>query len=228
MSYTERSRQATVVAYKETNAVLRNTYWLLALSLVPTVIGSLLALNMQWYLYMRGFTGVLIFFGATFGTMFLIQKNRDNAMGVVFLLLFTFIMGVFLSSALAVAQLFSNGGELITLAFVGTLAVLVTMATVATVAKRDFGFMAQTLTIGAVVLIVLSIANVFLHLPALSLAVSAMAIVIFSAFLLIDLQRVVRGGETNYIMATLSIYLDLYNIFVSLLNILLAVAGRRD
>lgn len=208
------------------NQVLRNTYFLLALSMVPTVIGALLGLALQ--INMTGFAGILIFFAVSFGAFYLIGKNRDNAMGVVFLLAYTGFMGLWLSQILSIALMFVNGGQLIAMAAGGTALIFFSLATVATVTKRDFSFLGKFLFVGLIIAIVASIANIFLQLPAMSIMISVVALFIFSAYILYDVQRVVNGGETNYVTATLAIYLDIYNVFISLLNILMIFAGRRD
>jgi modulator of FtsH protease len=123
----------------------------------------------------------------------------------------------------------SNGTQLVMFAFGGTAVVFGTMATLASTIKRDLSGMAKFMFIGVVILLVASLANIFLKLPALMLTISVVAIVIFSAFMLIDLQRVVNGGETNYVSATLAIYLDVYNVFSNLLAIFgIFGGGSRD
>jgi modulator of FtsH protease len=144
---------------------------------------------------------------------------------VALLLGFTFFMGVMLSRLLGFVLGLNNGAQLIMVAFGGTAVVFGTMATLATTLKRDLSGMQKWLFTGAIVILVAAVANIFLHLPALMLAVSVMAVVIFSAFMLVDLQRVVNGGETNYVSATLAIYLDVYNVFSNLLMILSAFSG---
>jgi modulator of FtsH protease len=123
---------------------------------------------------------------------------------------------------------FSNGVALISIAFGGTAAILFTMASIATVSSRDFSGMGKWLMIGVIVILVAAIANIWLQLPALQLTISAIAIGIFSAFILYDVQRIVNGGETNYVTATLALYLDVYNIFVNLLSLLGILGGERD
>lgn len=211
------------------NRVMRNTYWLLAISLIPTVLGALVGLNTginQMMAVSPGVSAILFLVGA-FGMMLLIERNKNSSLGVVFLLAFTFFMGLMLSRMLGFVLGMANGSQLIMLAFGGTAAVFGTMATIATTTKRDFSHLQKFLMIGVVILIVASLANIFLQLPALMLTVSVMAIGIFSVLLLVDLQRVVNGGETNYISATLAVYLDVYNIFVNLL-MLLGIFGGRD
>ena len=204
------------------NRVLRNTYWLLAISLIPTVLGAAVGMTSGLNQIMAtspGMTAIFFLIGA-FGLMFAIEKNKDSSLGVGLLLLFTFFMGVMLSRLLGFVLGMSNGTQLVMFAFGGTAIVFGTMATLASTIKRDLSGMAKFMFIGVVILIVASLANIFLKLPALMLTISVVAIVIFSAFMLIDLQRVVNGGETNYVVATLAIYLDVYNVFSNLLAIL--------
>lgn len=212
------------------NRVLRNTYWLLALSMVPTVLGAWLGVATGLSLAMAASPGmtVLLFFVVAFGLMFAIERFKNSAAGVGLLLAFTFFMGVMLSRLIGFVLGFSNGASLIMLAFGGTGLVFAAMATVATVSKRDFSGMGRWLLAGVCVLLVASVANIWLQLPALVLTVSTLAIVIFSAFMLVDIQRVVNGGETNYITATLAIYLDLYNVFTNLLSLLGIFGGNRN
>jgi modulator of FtsH protease len=207
--------------------VLRNTYWLLALSMIPTVFGAYVGIQTRLPI-MGGGLGLLLFFAVAFGFIFAIEKTKNSAAGVPVLLGFTFFMGLMLTPLLRYTLGFTNGGALIMGAFGGTAAVFAAMATVATVSKRDFSGMGSWLFAGTIVLLLASVANIFLHLAALQLVVLVMAMGIFSAWLIYDVQRVVNGGETNYITATLSIYLDLYNIFTALLQLLGIGFGDRD
>jgi modulator of FtsH protease len=212
------------------NAVLRNTYWLLALSLIPTVLGAWagIAFNFAGVMGARpGMTAIVFLVGA-FGLMFAIERNKNSGVGVALLLAFTFFMGLMLSRLLAFVLGFGNGVALISMAFGGTAVIFGAMATIATVSKRDFSGMGKWLMMGALVILLAAVANIFLQLPAMMLAISVLAIVIFSAFMLFDVQRVVNGGETNYISATLAIYLDLYNVFSNLLAIFGIFGGSRD
>lgn len=202
------------------NRVLRNTYMLLAISMIPTVAGAWLSLKLGLNQILSPGISMIVFFAGAFGLMFLIERNKNSSAGVGFLLLFTFFMGIMLSRMLGYVLSLGDGANLIMLAFGGTAAIFAAMAAIATTTKRDFTHLHKTLIIGAVVIIVAAIANVFLQIPALTLTISLLAIVIFSAFMLVDLQRIVNGGETNYISATLSLYLSIYNVFVSLLSIL--------
>ena len=212
------------------NRVLRNTYWLLALSMIPTVLGAWAGIffNVAGVMGARPGMTMIVFLVGAFGLMFAIERNKDTGVGVALLLAFTFFMGVMLSRLLAYVLGFSNGVSLITMAFGGTALIFGAMATVATVSKRDFSGMGRWLMIGAIVILVAAIANVFLQMPALMLAVSVLAIVIFSGFMLFDVQRVINGGETNYVTATLAIYLDVYNVFSNLLALFGIFGGSRD
>ena len=211
------------------NRVLRNTYMLLALSMVPTVLGALLGVQLN-FSFMAGspFISFMLFMGIAFGFMWGIEKNKDSGLGVALLLGFTFFMGLMLSRILQVALGFSNGSSMIAMAAAGTGAIFFTMATVATVSKRDFSNMGKFLFIGMIVVLLAGVANIFFQIPALSLAISAAAVMIFSAYILYDISRIVQGGETNYVSATLSVYLNIYNVFVSLLNLIMAFTGDRD
>lgn len=211
------------------NRVLRNTYMLLALSMVPTVIGAMVGIQMQFsFLAGSPFIAFMLFLGIAWGFMYGIERNKNSGLGVALLLGFTFFMGLMLSRILQVALGFSNGGSMITLAAGGTGAVFFTMATIASVSKRDFSNMGKFLFVGMIVVLLAIVANIFLQIPALSLAISAAAVMIFSAYILYDLSRIVQGGETNYVSATLAVYLDIYNVFVSLLHLIMAFTGERD
>jgi FtsH-binding integral membrane protein len=170
----------------------------------------------------------LLMFAAMLGSLFVVTRLRNSGWGVVALFGFTFIAGVFLTPILTVAAGVRNGGQLVALAGGMTAAIFFAMAAIATVTKKDFSFMGKFLFVGVILLIVASLANLFLQIPALSLTVSAIAVLIFSAYILYDVSNIVRGGETNYIMATMGLFLNVYNIFISLLNILLAFSGNRD
>ena len=211
------------------NKVLRNTYMLLALSMVPTVAGALIGVQTGFSLFSGSpMVSFLVFMGIAFAFMWGIERTKQSATGVVLLLGFTFFMGLMLAGILRVALGFSNGGSLIATAAGGTGAIFFTLAGIATVTKKDFGFLGKFLFIGLVVVILASLANIFFQIPALSLTVSAVAVLIFSGYILYDIGRIVNGGETNYISATLAVYLDVYNVFVNLLNLLMILSGRRD
>jgi len=206
--------------------VLRNTYWLLAASMLPTVLGAMAGVLFQVPVP-RGIFGFVVFMAVAYGFIWGIEKNKNSGVGVGLLLGFTFFMGLLMTPLLTRTLGFSNGGSLIMLAFGGTATVFAVLASIATVSKRDFSAMGKWLMAGVIVLILASVANIVLGLSTLSIVISVMAIGIFSAFILYDVQRIVNGGETNYISATLSLYLSVYNIFTSLLS-LLGLGGSRE
>jgi modulator of FtsH protease len=207
--------------------VLRNTYWLLALSMIPTVLGAFIGVQTGLALP-GGMLGMVLFLGLAFGFIYAIEKTKNSALGVAVLLGFTFFMGIMLTPILTRTLGFANGGTLIMTAFGGTAAILAVMASIATVSKRDFSGLGKWLLAGVVVLLLASVANIFLGMSALSIVISVMAIAIFSAYILYDVQRIINGGETNYITATLSIYLSVFNIFSNLLALLGIGGGSRE
>ena len=221
---------ATATLGVDRNRVLRNTYWLLALSLLPVVGGAWLGMQLNFFALFQSapIMTPLLMFGAMLGMLFAVTALRNSAWGVAALFGFTFVSGVFLVPILSVAAGLRNGGQLVALAGGMTAAIFFAMATIATVTKRDFSFMGKFLFIGLILLIVASLANLFFQVPAMSLTISAIAVLLFSAYLLYDVSRIVNGGETNYVMATLSIFLSLYNLFTSLLHLLMAFSGERD
>jgi modulator of FtsH protease len=217
------------IALAQRNRVLRNTYWLLALSLVPTVLGAWVGVSTGLIARMGTGMSVLLFLGGAFGFIYAIEKTKNSAAGVPVLLGFTFFMGLMLSRLLSAILGFSNGPSLIMMAFGGTAGVFFAMASLATVIKRDLSGMAKFLFVGVIVLLVAGLMNIFLfQSSALMLTLSVISIGLFSAYMLYDIKQIIDGGETNYISATLAIYLDLYNIFQSLLAILGFAGGERD
>jgi len=212
----------------ERQRVLRNTYWLLALSLLPTVLGAWLGVATGITRSLSGGLGLMVFLGGAFGFMFAIEKTKNSAAGVPVLLGFTFFMGLMLSRLIAMVLGFKNGPELVMTAFGGTAGVFFVMASLATMIKRDLSGMGKWLFVGAMVLMIGAVINVFVGSSAGMMAISVAAIGIFSAFMLYDLKQIMDGGETNYISATLALYLDLFNVFQSLLALLGIFGGERD
>ena len=210
------------------NKVLRNTYWLLALSLVPTVLGAWIGVATGITASLTGFVGLVVFLAGAFGFIFAIEKTKNSAAGVPVLLGFTFFMGLMLSRLIAMVLGFKNGADLVMIAFGGTAGVFFAMATLASVIKRDISGMGKWLFVGAIVLMVGGIINVFVGSSAGMMAISVLAIAIFSAYMLYDLKQIIDGGETNYISATLALYLDIVNVFQSLLALLGIFGGERD
>lgn len=208
--------------------VLRNTYLLLALTMVPTVIGAFIGMRAGGIIFAYPVASSLIMIAVVIGLQFAIVANRNSGLGVVLLLAMTGLLGWWLGPLLAVALSLKNGPQLIGLAAGGTAGVMLVMAVIATTVRKDFSFMGRFLFVGMIVLLLALIANLFLQIPALALTISALVVVVFSLFLLHDLSRIVNGGETNYIMATTGIYLSLFNIFANLLQLLMALTGERD
>jgi FtsH-binding integral membrane protein len=212
----------------EQNKVLRNTYMMLALTMIPTVIGAAVGTSINFsFMAQHPIMFSLLMFGAMMGSMFAVTALRNSIWGVVALLGFTFLAGVFLGPILQVALHLKNGAQLIGIAAGGTGIIFFSLAGIATVTKKDFSFMGKFLFIGLILLIVASLANLFFQIPALMLTISAIAVLIFSAYILFDVSRIVQGGESNYVMATLALYLDIYNLFINLLTLLMELAGDR-
>jgi modulator of FtsH protease len=210
------------------NRVLRNTYLLLALTMVPTVIGAFVGMMTASFVFAYPIAISLGMLAVVIGLQYAIAANRNSSIGVALLLLMTGLLGWWLGPILSVALAMKNGAMLVGYAAGGTGVIFVAMGAIAATSKRDFSFMGKFLTIGMLTLLVAMIANMFLQIPALALAISSLVIVVFSLFLVYDLQRIMRGGEDNYIMATTGVYMSLFNIFANLLNILMALTGNRD
>ncbi len=209
--------------------VLRNTYLLLALSLIPTGIGALIGVNLNFgFMRASPIISSLVLLAVIYGMFFAIEKNRDSGLGVVLLLGLTFFLGIVLGPLLQVALGLRNGGQLIALAAGGTAAVFFAMAGIATVSRRDFGFLTNFLMVGAIVIMLAVVANIFVASPVLHLTISAVFVLFSAAMILWQISQLVRGGETNYVSATLTLYMSIYNLFTSLLQLLMAFTGNRD
>jgi len=210
------------------NRVLRNTYLLLALTMVPTVIGAMVGMVTGGIIMQHPIISLLVMLGAVIGLQFAIAKHSNSGIGVALLLLMTFVLGWWLGPLLNVALSSPDGPALVGYAAAGTGLIFIVMSTIATTTKRDFSFMGKFLFVGMIVLLIALVANAFLQIPALALTISSLVIVVFSLFLLYEVSRIMNGGETNYIMATTSVYMSLFNIFANLLNLLMAFTGERD
>src|SRR6266571_6039196 len=224
------STQTLTTTAVDQSRVLRNTYWLLALSMLPTIAGAYTGMSINFAGLFRSspIMAPLLMFAGMFGMLFVVSALKDSAWGVLAVFGFTFVSGLMLAPMLQYAAGLRNGGQLVALAGGMTAAVFLVMATIATVSKRDFSFLGKFLFVGLILLVVASIANLFFQVPALSVTLSAIAVLIFSAYLLYDVSDIVRGGETNYIMATIRLFLDLLNLFLNLLNLLMIFSGQRD
>ena len=227
MQYQNITQIGTLAA--EPNKVLRNTYMMLALTMIPTIIGAFIGMSINFsFMAAHPIISGLAMFGAMMGMMFVVTALRDSIWGVVALLGFTFLAGALLGPILQVALHLKNGAQLVGMAAGGTGIIFFSLATIATVTKKDFSFMGKFLFIGMILLIVASLANMFFQVPALALTISAIAVLIFSAYILYDVSQIVNGGETNYVMATLGLYLNIYNLSINLLQLLMALTGERD
>ena len=207
------------------NRVLRNTYWLLALSLVPTVLGAWIGVSTGIAQAMSPGISLIVFLVGSFGLIYGIEKTKHSSTGVYLLLAFTFFMGLMLSRLLAMILGMKNGSGIVMTAFGGTAAVFFVMATLSSVIKRDLSGMGKWLFVGALVILVGAVINVFVGSTTGMLVISTLAIGIFSLYMLYDLKQIIDGGETNYITATLALYLDIFNVFQSLLALLGMTAG---
>lgn len=215
------------VSVEQRNRVLRNTYWLLALSMVPTVLGAWIGVSTGLAAAMSPGVGLVVFLVGAFGFMFAIEKTKNSAAGVPVLLAFTFFMGLMLARLVGVVLGLGNGAQLIMTAFASTGVIFLGMAALSTVIKRDLSAMGKWLFIGALMVLIAGIANFFIQSGALMITLSVLVTGIFSAFILYDLKRVRDGYETNYISATLNVYLSIYNVFQALLS-LFGLAGSND
>jgi len=219
---------AEIAASAQGQKVLRNTYMLLALTMVPTVIGAFIGMATAGIVMAHPIMISLLMLGVVIGLQFGIAANRNSGIGIALLLLMTGLLGWWLGPILNFALAMRNGMQLVGYAAVGTGVIFFAMGAIATTTKRDFSFMGKFLFVGMIALLVAMIANMFLQIPALALTISTLVIVVFSLFLLYDLNRIVRGGESNYVMATTGVYMSLFNIFANLLQLLLALAGEKD
>ncbi len=211
------------------NKVLRNTYALLGLTLIPTVIGAFIGMTMNFtFAQQHPFIFAIGALAVIYGMFAAISANRNSSIGVVLLLGLTFVLGLMLGPILQHALNLRNGGQLIGLAAGGTSIIFLTLAGIATTTKKDFSFMGKFLMIGIILLIVASLANIFLQIPAMALMLSGVGVLLFSGFILYDVSRIVNGGETNYVMATLGLYMSIYNLFTSLLHLLMGLMGSND
>jgi modulator of FtsH protease len=210
------------------NRVLRNTYWLLALSLLPTVLGAWVGVATGITVQMGMGVSLIVFLAGSFGLIYAIERTKETSTGVYLLLAFTFFMGLMLSRLIAQVLGFRNGTSLVMTAFGGTAVVFFAMASMASVIKRDLSGMGKFLFVGALIVFIGFIANFFLQSSALMLTLLVVCLGIFSAYMLYDIKRIIDGGETNYVSATLAIFLDIFNVFQSLLALLGIFGGERD
>ena len=227
---TPRATGGEVVLPISQNTVLRNTYWLLALSLLPSIVGAFagMQLGLASFYMTSPIMAPLLMLAVMIGSLFVVTRLRNSGWGVVALFGFTFIAGLALAPTLTYAAGLRNGWQLVGLAAGMTAAIFFALAAIATITKKDFSFMGQFLYAGAILLLIAFVIAMFFPVPAVVVTLSAIAVLIFSAFILYDISRIIHGGETNYIMATMALFLDLFNVFINLLNLLMAFSGSRD
>ncbi len=204
--------EASILA---TNKVLRNTYLLLAMTLAFAAVtaGASMALGLPH-------PGIILTLVGYFGLLFLTTKFRDSALGLAFVFALTGFMGYTLGPIITNYLKMPNGGEVVMMAMGGTAAIFVGLSAYALVSRRDFSFMGSFLFVGVLVAFLAGLAAIFFELPGLSLAVSAMFVLLMSGLILFETSNIVNGGETNYIMATVSLFVSIFNLFTSLLHLL--------
>jgi len=209
--------------------VLRNTYLLLAVSLIPTAIGAAIGYNLD-FSFMRA-SPILASFGILaifYGWIFAIEKNRNSSVGVGLLLGFTLFLGLLLGPLFQSVLGLKNGVQLVMMAAGGTAVTFFGLAGIASVAKRDFSGLSKFLMVGFIVIMLAVVVNIFVQMPVIYLALLGAFILFSSAVILFQVNQIVRGGETNYVSATLTLYVAIYNIFSSLLQLLGIFGGDRD
>jgi modulator of FtsH protease len=217
-------RESTLAATQ--NKVLRNTYALLGLTMIPTIIGAFFGLQMNFsFMAQHPFIFAIGFIAVMFGMFQLISANQNKALGVWLLLAMTFVFGLLLGPILQVALHLRNGGEIVGLAAAGTGVTFLSLAAIGSSPARDFSGLGKFLFVGLILVVIASLANMFFHFDPAHLVISGVSVLIFSGYILYDVNQIVRGGQTNYVMATLSLYLDVYNLFVNLLHILMSLMG---
>jgi len=209
--------------------VLRNTYWLLAITLIPTALGAAMGMNLDLsFMRANPIVSVVAVLAIFYGWIFVIERNRNSVLGLGLLLGFTAFMGLLLGPLLRNALGLANGGELVMLAAGMTAATFFGLATVATTTRRDFSFLGNFLMVGVIVVMMAVVANIFLASPLLHLVVCGVFVLLSAMLILFQLNAIVHGGETNYVSATLSLYIAVYNLFSSLLQLLMAFTGQRE
>ena len=209
------TRTGGEVSLLSSNRVLRNTYALLALTLLFSAVtaGAAVALKLPH-------PGIIITLVGYFGLLFLTMRLRESAWGVLSVFALTGFMGYTLGPILSLYMALPNGHQTVMLALGGTGVIFLGLSAFALVSRKDFSFMGGFLAVGALVAFVAGLAAIFFQLPTLSLVVSAAFMLIASGLILYETSAIVHGGETNYIMATVSLYVSIYNLFVSLLHLL--------
>jgi modulator of FtsH protease len=209
------------------NKVLRNTYWLLALSLLPTVMGAWIGVSTGITRNLGGIFSMVLFIGGMMAFQFAIHRFRNSSVGIAILMAFTFFMGLMLSRLLGVVLGMGNGTALVMSAFASTAGVFATMATLATVIKRDLSGLGRWLFAGMIAIVIAAVVNIFIGSSAMMLALTALSTVVFSLYMLYDVKNIIDGGETNYIVAATQLFIDIFAVFQNLLA-LFGIMGGDD
>lgn len=202
------------------NRVLRNTYMLLAVTMVPTIAGAALGVSLGFKGFGPWWMNLMVLIGAVMGFTYGIERTKNSGAGVALLLAFTLFMGFWLSVLLGRVLALKDGATLIAYAFGGTALIFAGMAAIAGNIKTSLTGMSKFLWIGFCVILLAAIGGIVLQMPALMIACSVLFIGLFSAWIVYDINQIMMGGETNYISATMSIYINLFNIFSNLLSLL--------
>lgn len=212
-----------------TRNVLRDTYTLLATTMIPTVIGGLVSAQFGLHLLFRnGLVGFLVTLALMFGLTWLIEKNKDNKIGLSLLYLFTFFLGILLAGSISRVMQYGNSGELIALASVGTMMIFAGCAATTSLFKIDVSLWGKVLMVSIIALLIATIAILVFQLAFLIVALLVAILVISSAFLFYELSLIKQGYQTNAVSATLGIYLSLYNIFTTLLQLFGISFGEKE
>ena len=213
--------RSTAESALATNKVLRNTYALLSMTLLFSALTAGISMTMN-----MGFMSPLLVLGGYFGLLFLTAKFRNSSLGLVFVFALTGFMGLTLGPLLNAYLSLPNGGELVMTALGGTGVIFLGLSGYALTTRKDFSFMGGFLMVGILVAFLAGIATLFFNVPGMSLAVSAMFVLLMSGLILWQTSNIIHGGETNYIMATVTLYISIYNLFTSLLHLLGAFSGN--
>lgn len=207
--------------------VLRNTYLLLAISMIPTGIGAMIGVNLNFgFMRASPIMSAIVMLAVVYGMFFAIEKNRNSGLGVGLLLALTLFLGVMLGPILQMTLGLRNGGQLVALAAGGTATVFFAMAAIATVTRKDFSFMNNFLMVGGIVIMLAVVANIFFASPALHLTICAAFVLFSSLMILWQVSQIIHGGEDNYVSATLTLYMSVYNLFTSLLQLLTGLGSN--
>jgi modulator of FtsH protease len=202
-------------AVSSTNKVVRNTYMLLSLTLAFAAVtaGAAMALGLPY-------PGIILTLVGYYGLLFLTTRFRNSGLGIAFVFALTGFMGYTLGPILSAYLAMPNGAQVVMMAMGGTAAIFLGLSAYVMTTRKDFSFMGGFLMVGILVAFLAGLGAIFFHMPALSLAVSAMFVLLMSGLILFETSNIIQGGETNYIMATVTLFVAIFNLFTSLLQLL--------